>query len=402
MESANHSCEEIKIDLDPSEKKKKKAQRKYQLNAIQIPRLRLLGFSGICFFVLIHNVFISKSISWMLFSSFTAILIGYALLSWLVLYFLYGKLKSINLGLIFLTADIFIFILAIYATGGDKSWLFFLLMFRVADQANTNFKKTLLFSHISVLSYLLLVLYLYLFENRPVVWPIEISKTLFIFLGNYYISLTAKTSEELRNRTSASIRMARKEIIRRKHIQKALGQSEARYRQLVNHAPAGIYEIDAQNGKIISVNNVMCQYTGYTREEFLERNPFDFLTDSSKRLFMERQTKTNGKNEVSEIDEYEFRGKNGHAFWAMVNSKLFYEGDRAVSATVVVHDITARKQAELNLKKSEAKFRDIIENMEEGYIENDLAGNITYINKSACKYMGYSRQEVMDMNVKDF
>ena len=402
LESTNHSCEEIKIDLDPSEKIKKKAQRKYQLNAIQIPRLRLLGFCGICFFVLIHNLFINKSISWFLFSSFTSILIGYALLSWLILYFLYDKLKSINLGLIFLTVDIFIFILAIYSTGGDKSWLFFLLMFRVADQANTNFKKTLLFSHISVSSYLLLILYLCLFENRSVAWPIEISKTLFIYLGNFYISLTAKTSEKLRNRTSASIRTARKEIIRRKKIQKALVQSEARYRQLVNHAPAGIYEIDTQNGKIISVNNVMCHYTGYTKEEFLKLGPYDLLTDSSKRLFMERQSRKNGEDEVSEVVEYEFRGKNGNVFWAMLNLKLFYEGADPVSATVVVHDITARKQAELNLQKSEAKFRDIIENMEEGYIENDLAGNITYINKSACKYMGHSRQEVVGMNLKDF
>ena len=402
MESAKHCCEEIKIDLDPTEKRKKKEQRKYQLNAIQIPRLRLLGFSGICFFVLIHNVFISKSISWLLFSSFTAILIGYALLSWLILYFLFDRLKSINLGLIFLTVDIFIFILAIYFTGGDKSWLFFLLMFRVADQANTNFKKTVIFSHISVFSYLLLLLYLCVIEHRPIVLPIEAAKILFIYLGNFYISLTAKTSEKLRNRTSASIRMARKEIIRRKHIQKALGQSEARYRQLVNHAPAGIYEIDTQNGKITSVNNVMCQYTGYTREEFLKLDPFDILTDDSKRLFMERHSKSFDDKDVPEIVEYKVRGKDGHEFWVMLNSKVFYEGDKPISVTVVAHDITARKKAEIKLKKSEAKFRDIIENMEEGYIENDLAGNITYINKSACKHMGHSMEEIIGMNAKEF
>ena len=257
------NCEEIKIDLDPFEKSKKKAQRKYQLNAIQIPRLRLLGFSGICFFVLMHNIFIYESISWYFFSFFAAILIGYALFSWLMLYIFFDRLKSIDLGLVFLTADIFIFILAIYFTGGEKSWLFFLLMFRVADQANTNFKKTIIFSHISVISYLLLILYLSLVEQRLIEWPIEISKTVFIYLGNFYISLTAKTSEKLRKRTNSSIRTARKEIIRRMGIQKALKQSEARYRQLVNHAPAGILEIDVQKEKIISVNNVMCQYTGY-------------------------------------------------------------------------------------------------------------------------------------------
>ena len=44
------NCEEIKIDLDPFEKSKKKAQRKYQLNAIQIPRCD--------FWVLVEFVFL--------------------------------------------------------------------------------------------------------------------------------------------------------------------------------------------------------------------------------------------------------------------------------------------------------------------------------------------------------
>ena len=402
MECKKNSHGEIKIHLDPSEQRKKKEQRKYQLHAVQIPRLRLLGFSGICFFVLIHNAFISESISWLHFSSFSAILIGYALLSWLILHFFYYQSKSIDFGFIFLTTDIFIFILAIYSTGGDRSWLFFLLMFRVADQANTTFKKTLLFSHISVFSYFLLLLYLSLFEHRPIDWPIETSKALFIYFGNFYISLTAKTAEKLRNRTSASIRTARKEIIRRKHIQKALEQSEARYRQLVNHAPAGIYEIDTQNGKITSVNNVMCQYTGYTKEEFLKLDPFDLLTDDGKRLFVERQFRTLSDDAVPEIVEYKVRGKDGHEFWVMLNSKIFYEGEKPVSVTVVAQDISARKQAEIKLRKSEAKFRDIIESLEEGYVENDLAGNITYINKSACKHMGHSMEDIIGMNVKDF
>ena len=50
------------------------------------------------------------------------------------------------------------FILAIYFTGADKSWLFFLLFIRTADQANTNFRRALAFAHLSVALYGVLLL----------------------------------------------------------------------------------------------------------------------------------------------------------------------------------------------------------------------------------------------------
>ena len=57
-----------------------------------------------------------------------------------------------------------------------------------------------------------------------------------------------------------------KEIAERKRTEASLLQSEEKYRELVNHAPTGIYEVDIQKARFISVNDVMCDYTGYTRE----------------------------------------------------------------------------------------------------------------------------------------
>lgn len=136
MELKKDSYDEIKIYLDPSEQGRKKEQRKFQLNAIQIPRLRLLGFCGICFFILIHNAFIRGSISWLHFSSFTAILIGYALISWQILYFLFLRLKSIDLGLFSLPLislfSYWLFItLVVIEVGYFFCWCFGLLINRI-------------------------------------------------------------------------------------------------------------------------------------------------------------------------------------------------------------------------------------------------------------------------------
>lgn len=56
------------------------------------------------------------------------------------------------------------------------------------------------------------------------------------------------------------------------------------------------------------------------------------------------------------------------------------------------------KRAEESLRESEGKYRDILENMEEGYFESDLAGNFTFFNDTVCRVMGYRKEELMGMN----
>ncbi len=54
------------------------------------------------------------------------------------------------------------------------------------------------------------------------------------------------------------------------------------------------------------------------------------------------------------------------------------------------------------LIQSEKKFRTIIENIEDGYFEVDLAGNFTFFNESLRKQLGYSNEELMGMNNRDY
>jgi PAS domain S-box-containing protein len=65
-------------------------------------------------------------------------------------------------------------------------------------------------------------------------------------------------------------------------------------------------------------------------------------------------------------------------------------------------NITERKQAEESLLKSEEKYRTILENIQEGYFEVDLTGNFTFFNDSMCRILGYSQEEMMGMNNRQF
>jgi PAS domain S-box-containing protein len=58
------------------------------------------------------------------------------------------------------------------------------------------------------------------------------------------------------------------------------------------------------------------------------------------------------------------------------------------------------KRAEETLRQSEERYRTMVEEMEEGYYETDLAGNYTFFNDVICNRLGYSRDKLMGMNYR--
>ena len=65
-------------------------------------------------------------------------------------------------------------------------------------------------------------------------------------------------------------------------------------------------------------------------------------------------------------------------------------------------EIRDKNKAEASLRKSEEKYRNILESIEDGYYEVDLRGNYTFFNDSMCRILGYSRQELMGLNNRDY
>jgi len=65
-------------------------------------------------------------------------------------------------------------------------------------------------------------------------------------------------------------------------------------------------------------------------------------------------------------------------------------------------EIVERKKVELELVESEQKFREIFEHSNDAIFLHDLEGNIIEANETACHRLGYTRQEIMEMNLADF
>lgn len=171
------------------------------------------------------------------------------------------------------------------------------------------------------------------------------------------------------------IRIYMLDLTRRRAAEDALRESERRYKTLVKHAPVGIYEIDLKSRRLMDVNEVVCNSTGYSREELLSMDAFDLLAPSDKKIFSDRLEKMMAGQEVSDSVEYRIKTKRGEYIWALINVNFKYDGVIPATARVIATDISDRKKSEEALKESEERLKIAQESAGAGVWDWDIPNN---------------------------
>lgn len=160
----------------------------------------------------------------------------------------------------------------------------------------------------------------------------------------------------------------------------------------------GILRSTPEDG-LVYVNDAFVSMFGYdSREEVLNTDPQDFYTDQDHRWELVEKLRREGSLVNEEVL---FRRKDGSTFYALENSTLMEEQGQ-IYIDAVINDINERKQAEEALRQSEEKYRSILENIEDGYFETDLAGNFTFMNPVVERMLGYSEEELIGMNNMEY
>lgn len=153
-----------------------------------------------------------------------------------------------------------------------------------------------------------------------------------------------------------------------------------------------------QDGRFVYCSSLYKTITGYSNEELIHRNSFEYIHPEDR-----DQTRKNAiaalKGERSEPYEYRFIKKNGEIMWILERvTSIPYEGKPAALGSFM--DVTEPKRMEMIIRQSEEKYRNILENIEDGYAEIDLKGNLLFFNESLCRMQGYARDELAGLNYR--
>jgi len=155
-----------------------------------------------------------------------------------------------------------------------------------------------------------------------------------------------------------------KDITEQINTEKAIKESEERYKNLIETSPDGI--IVHQDGRIIFANKSSAKILGYNNSgEMLNKKVMDFLHPDFTKYVLERINKIISKNENVPFLEEKFRKKDGSYIDVEVSALPYhFRGKTAVQ--VIARDISYRKEAEKALRVSEERYRRFIEKSTEG------------------------------------
>jgi two-component system sensor histidine kinase/response regulator len=180
-----------------------------------------------------------------------------------------------------------------------------------------------------------------------------------------------------------------RDITERKEIEESLRLTEL----TVNRTIDQIFWA-TEDGKIAFVNDAMCEQLGYTREELLQMDLWGF-DPSSPSIWREAWEKI--KCEKSLTLETVHRTKNGKEIPVYLSASYIEYNGREYNCTVA-RDITERRKMEETLRLTELTVNQAIDQI--FWATED--GKIAFVNDAMCEQLGYTREELLQMNLWDF
>lgn len=201
----------------------------------------------------------------------------------------------------------------------------------------------------------------------------------------------------LKDGVPVAIQGVARNVTERVRHQEALRESEEKFRELFENANDIIYVHDLK-GNFTSINRAIENVFGYTREQILKMTVGDLLRPEDI-PYMRSIFKSILADDSKGPYEARYINKNGQPIWLEVNSRVVYKNGEPAAIQGVARDITHRYLAEEALVKSEERFRELFENANDIIFTRDMDGNFTSINHAGELVTGYTREELLKMNM---
>jgi PAS domain S-box-containing protein len=190
-------------------------------------------------------------------------------------------------------------------------------------------------------------------------------------------------------------------VVKSKKAEKALQESEEKYRKQFEAAMDAIFLADAETGKLVDCNRAATKLVGRKKSELIGKyqrilHPPETIECGFSRTFRQHVTEKEG-----EVLEEQVITKSGEIRDVIINATTFeLEGKKLIQGTF--HDITEHKKTDEKLKENEKKYRLLTENITDVIYIQDMNLNVTYASPSVKKLSGYTPEELLKLRPEKF
>ena len=172
-----------------------------------------------------------------------------------------------------------------------------------------------------------------------------------------------------------------------------------RYFDLYDLAPMGYFTL-SEAGLILEANLTAATLLGLARCALVKQPLTRFILPADQDIYYRhrKQLFETGEPQACELQMVK---TDGTAFWAHLAATAAQDADGAPVCRVVISDITERKRAEEAVKKSEIKYRELFDTMNDGFVITDLKGTILECNTAYAEMLGYEKEELKKLSYQD-
>ena len=177
-----------------------------------------------------------------------------------------------------------------------------------------------------------------------------------------------------------------------KRAEEALKASEARFRNIVETALEGVWEVDA-DGVTTMVNQRLAEMLGYTQDQMLGRPFYEFVPEheepKARRLFEQQRQGFQGHQ------EFRFITHHGQDKWVMAACTPYLSEEGSfLGGVALVTDISELKQKERELRRERDRAQQYLDTAQVILLALDQRGRVELINQAGCAILGYSSEEL--------
>ena len=193
-----------------------------------------------------------------------------------------------------------------------------------------------------------------------------------------------------------------RDVTERKEAEEALHKSEAGLAEAQRMANLGNWEWDVRTGEVFWSEEVFRIY-GYQPSEIVPtlKRLIELVHPDDRRQLREAIDGALYRDEPYDFEHRIVRPNGEERIVHRRAEVVRGEGGEPLKMVGTVQDITGRKQTERALGESEQRFRQLFEQSVDALFVHDEDGRFVDCNSQACRLLGYSREELLELRVQD-